>query len=82
MNLMSHIYRSLAERKVVCLTDTHFGMRKGNQIFHDYFEKFYSQVFFPYLDANNVQEVVHLGDCFDVDIDDWCIPLFTNDLRL
>ena len=41
-------------------------MRKGHQIFHDYFEKFYKEVFFPYLDAEGIQEVVHLGDCFDV----------------
>ena len=41
-------------------------MRKGNQTFHDYFEKFYSEVFFPYLEENNIKSVVHLGDCFDV----------------
>jgi DNA repair exonuclease SbcCD nuclease subunit len=41
-------------------------MRKGHQIFHEYFEKFYSEVFFPYLEENNIKSVVHLGDCFDV----------------
>jgi DNA repair exonuclease SbcCD nuclease subunit len=41
-------------------------MRKGHQIFHDYFEKFYSEVFFPYLEEHNIKTVIHLGDCFDV----------------
>ena len=56
----------MAEHKVVLITDTHFGCRKGSQFFHEYFEKFYTQVFFPYLDAEGIQEVVHIGDCFDV----------------
>ena len=77
----------MAEHKVALITDTHFGMKKGNQIFHDYFEKFYSQVFFPYLEEHNITEVVHLGDCFDVrkGIDywslDWAKRVFFDPLR-
>jgi UDP-2,3-diacylglucosamine pyrophosphatase LpxH len=56
----------LAEHKVALITDTHFGMRKGHQTFHDYFQKFYTEVFFPYLKENNIKSVIHLGDCFDV----------------
>ena len=73
--------------KIVLITDTHFGMRKGNQIFHDYFEKFYTEVFFPYLDENKIKEVIHLGDCFDVRkaIDywslDWAKRVFFDPLR-
>jgi len=61
--------------KVAIITDTHFGARKGNQIFHDYFEKFYKEVFFPTLDKLNIDTVVHLGDCFDVrkGIDYWSL---------
>ena len=61
--------------KVAIITDTHFGVRKGNQIFHDYFEKFYKEVFFPTLDEHNIDTVVHLGDCFDVrkGIDYWSL---------
>ena len=61
--------------KVAIITDTHFGARKGHQIFHDYFEKFYKEVFFPALDEHNIDTVVHLGDCFDVrkGIDYWSL---------
>jgi DNA repair exonuclease SbcCD nuclease subunit len=77
----------LAEHKVALITDTHFGVRKGNQIFHDYFEKFYSEVFFPTLDERGITEVIHLGDCFDVrkGIDywslDWAKRVFFDPLR-
>ena len=51
--------------KIVLLTDTHFGVRKGSQLFHDYFRQFYEHTFFPYLDSHSIDTVVHLGDCFD-----------------
>ena len=52
--------------KVALITDTHFGIRKGSQIFHDYYEKFYTEVFFPTLDKYGIDTVIHLGDVFDV----------------
>ena len=65
----------MVEHKVAILTDTHFGVRKGNQVFHDYFEKFYSEIFFPYLDKHGIDTVIHLGDVFDVrkGIDYWSL---------
>ena len=51
--------------KVAVISDTHYGARKGSQLFHDYFEKFYKEVFFPYLDEHNIKQVIHMGDCFD-----------------
>ena len=51
--------------KLAVITDTHYGCRKGSQLFHNYFEKFYSEVFFPYLDKHNITHVVHMGDVFD-----------------
>jgi DNA repair exonuclease SbcCD nuclease subunit len=77
----------MGEPKVALITDTHFGVRKGSQIFHDYFEKFYSEVFFPTLDEHGIDTVVHLGDCFDVrkGIDywslDWAKRVFFEPLR-
>jgi DNA repair exonuclease SbcCD nuclease subunit len=51
--------------KIAIITDTHYGFKKGNKIFHDYFEKFYSNIFFPYLKKNKIKTVIHLGDSFD-----------------
>ena len=50
---------------VAILTDTHIGARKTSQYLHDYFEKFYNEVFFPTLDKHNVKTIIHMGDCFD-----------------
>ena len=65
----------MAGRKVCIITDTHFGVRKGSQIFHDYFEEFYTNTFFPYLDRMGITTVLHLGDVFDVrkGIDYWSL---------
>jgi DNA repair exonuclease SbcCD nuclease subunit len=51
--------------KVALITDTHFGARGDSQVFDQFFEKFYSKIFFPVLDKLDVQQVVHLGDTFD-----------------
>ena len=51
--------------KVVLITDTHFGARNDSQHFLDYYEKFYSETFFPKLDEENIQTVLILGDTFD-----------------
>ena len=73
--------------KVAIITDTHFGIRKGSQIFHDYYEKFYTEVFFPTLEAYGIDTVIHLGDVFDVrkGIDywslDWSKRVFFDPLR-
>lgn len=61
--------------KVAIITDQHFGMRKGSQIFHDYMKKFYDEVFFPFLDKNTITTVLDLGDTFDnrKSIDFWSL---------
>lgn len=51
--------------KVALITDTHFGVRNDNQIFSDFMREFYSNVFFPYLNENNIKNCIHLGDVFD-----------------
>jgi hypothetical protein len=51
--------------KFAILGDTHFGVRNDSRKFHDYFEKFYKNEFFPYLEANNITDVIQLGDLFD-----------------
>lgn len=51
--------------KIACITDTHIAFKKSNINFHNYFEKFYSNVFFPELKKRNIKTVIHLGDAFD-----------------
>jgi len=51
--------------KAALITDTHFGVRNDSQIFLDFFDKFYSNVFFPYLIDNNITTIFHLGDIVD-----------------
>ena len=50
---------------IACVTDTHFGGRKGSKTFHDYFKKFYEDVFFPELKKRGIKHCIHLGDAFD-----------------
>jgi len=51
--------------KVAIISDTHYGARKGSKLFHDYFEKFYNDVFFPTIDKEGITTVIHMGDAFD-----------------
>jgi DNA repair exonuclease SbcCD nuclease subunit len=51
--------------KVGLISDTHYGCRKNSKIFHDYFKKFYDDVFFPTLDEEGIKTIVHMGDAFD-----------------
>ena len=77
----------MVDHRVALITDTHFGARKGSELFHKYFKEFYDGTFFQYLDDHNIKSVVHLGDCFDVrkSIDyfslDWAKTNFFNPLK-
>ena len=51
--------------KIALITDTHWGARNDNTAFIDYFKKFYNDVFFPYLENNNIDTIIHLGDIVD-----------------
>jgi predicted phosphodiesterase len=51
--------------KIALVTDTHWGVRNDNSAFHRYFDRFYSEVFFPYLRENGITDIVHLGDIVD-----------------
>jgi hypothetical protein len=51
--------------KVAIITDQHFGARKNSKLFHDYFLKFYNDVFFPTLEQHGITTVIDLGDTFD-----------------
>ena len=51
--------------KVAIITDQHFGARKSSKLFHDYFKKFYDNVFFPYLKEHKITTIINMGDTFD-----------------
>ena len=51
--------------KIAIITDQHFGARKNSKLFHDYFLKFYNDVFFPTLEAEGITTIVDMGDTFD-----------------
>jgi DNA repair exonuclease SbcCD nuclease subunit len=51
--------------KIAILNDTHLGVKNGSDIFLDYSAKFYNEIFFPYLEENNIKTILHLGDYFE-----------------
>jgi len=51
--------------KIALITDQHFGARNDSQLFLDYYEKFYSETFFPKLKEENIKTLLILGDTFD-----------------
>ena len=51
--------------KIAIITDQHFGARKNSKLFHDYFLKFYNNIFFPFLEKEGITTVVDMGDTFD-----------------
>jgi DNA repair exonuclease SbcCD nuclease subunit len=51
--------------KILLLADTHLGVRNDSLVFDAHIREFFTQTFFPYLDAHGIKTVVHLGDVFD-----------------
>jgi len=51
--------------KIAVITDTHTGVKNGSDIFLNYAERFYEEVFFPYCKKNGITRILHLGDYFD-----------------
>lgn len=51
--------------KLAIINDTHCGIRNSSDIFIDNAEKFYRDLFFPYLLEHNISHIVHLGDYYD-----------------
>lgn len=51
--------------KIAVINDTHCGVRNSSDIFIEYQERFYNDVFFPYLLENEIKNIIHLGDYYD-----------------
>jgi hypothetical protein len=51
--------------KIPFINDTHFGLKNDSPIFREYFNRFFVDIFFPYIDKHGIKEIVHLGDLMD-----------------
>ena len=51
--------------KIAILNDTHCGIRNSSDIFTKYQENFYNDIFWPYIEDNDIQHILHLGDYYD-----------------
>ena len=51
--------------RIALLNDTHCGIRNSSDIFINYQEKFYTDVFFPHLIENEIKHIIHLGDYYE-----------------
>lgn len=51
--------------KICLITDQHFGARGDSPMFHDFFEKFYKEFFFPFVDEHKIDTIIDLGDTYD-----------------
>lgn len=51
--------------KIAILCDSHFGVKKGDDIMASYFGRFFNEIFFPEIDKRGITHVIHLGDLFD-----------------
>lgn len=52
-------------KKVAIITDSHFGIKKANDLFLESQIKFFKEQFVPYLEKNDIKEIFFLGDVFD-----------------
>lgn len=51
--------------KIALITDLHFGIKNDLNIIKSYKKKFFDNIFFPYLEKNNIKTIIDLGDFFD-----------------
>jgi DNA repair exonuclease SbcCD nuclease subunit len=51
--------------KICLITDQHFGARGDALVYLNFFDKFYTDIFFPTLKERNIKTVIDLGDTFD-----------------
>jgi DNA repair exonuclease SbcCD nuclease subunit len=79
--------------KIIFLGDLHLGARSGSTHFCNYFNKFFSDVLYPYMDEHGIKHIVQLGDFFDSRTNlslkafhfckpQWLDPLVQNDYKM
>jgi len=51
--------------RIALISDTHIGVRNDSLIMHNQMKKFLDEIFFPELERNGIDTVIHLGDLVD-----------------
>lgn len=51
--------------KIALITDIHFGCRNDSDLFLNFADQFFTNVFFPKIDELGIKTVINLGDTFD-----------------
>lgn len=51
--------------KIALIADLHLGVRSDSDIIYHHHEKFFKDVFFPYIDEHKITTCIDLGDTFD-----------------
>lgn len=51
--------------KIAILADLHWGCRSDSNLFLDYMDRFYTNIFFPYIEENKIETVILAGDIVD-----------------
>jgi len=53
------------KNKIILLGDTHFGAHKNSKFFYKKQLEFFNNVFFHYIEENEIDTIIQLGDLFD-----------------
>ena len=51
--------------KIAIVADSHFGAKSESHVLLQHFDKFYQNVFFPYIEKHGIKHCIHLGDLVD-----------------
>ncbi len=51
--------------KICLINDTHFGVKNASDIFMNYQERFFTEIFFPYCVKNGIKHIIHKGDFYE-----------------
>jgi DNA repair exonuclease SbcCD nuclease subunit len=51
--------------RIGLVSDTHWSAKKSSRHLHDHFELFYKNIFFPTLEKEGIDTIIHMGDAFD-----------------
>ena len=79
--------------RIIFLADLHLGARSGSNNFSRYFNRFFTEVLYPYMIEHGIRDIIQLGDFFDSRVNlslkayhackpEWLDPLVANDFHM